>query len=109
MTTARIERGGGSYRITVKGHANSADSGQDIVCAAASILTTALLYSVANAEEDGACETETNIKDANVRMEIHAVDRDRIDEIVNTIENGYIALEESAPQYFKIVTGNREY
>ena len=44
MINAVFERD--NYRLTVKGHANSGESGHDLVCAAVSILTDTLVLNI---------------------------------------------------------------
>ena len=51
MINAVFERD--NYRLTVKGHANSGESGHDLVCAAVSVLTDTLVLNIKRLKKQG--------------------------------------------------------
>lgn len=57
-------------RLEVEGHAGSAPAGQDLVCAAASMLTSSLIGVLEDAKARG--RTEFEFRDNGERMVIHA-------------------------------------
>ncbi len=84
-------------KITIKGHANFAKKGKDIVCAAVSSLVNTTLNSL-----KGFKKSEIEIKDGEVNFNItHKVDRDdqiRLDMLIK----GLKLIEKEYPDKIKV-------
>ena len=62
MIQARFEKDGKNIIMTVRGHAGQAESGQDIVCSAASILAYTVAQMVSKMRDDGKLKKAPTIR-----------------------------------------------
>ena len=107
MTTVQVRRDdSGVCGLTVKGHAGYARSGQDIVCAAASVLIT----TCANALQSVAAITpqlEVTEKPALIAVDLPgglAADKDHDARIIlNTTLQGFNDVAAQYPRYLQII------
>lgn len=106
MIIADIKRNNGSiFRFEFLGHANYSNHGEDIVCAAVSVLSqTALLGLVEYAKID----IEYEIKDEDgfllceIPKELDSKKRLIADSILETMYLGLLSIEESYSSHIKI-------
>ena len=88
------------HRLIVQGHAQSGESGHDLVCASASILAYSLAASIANAEERGTV-TEVYTYFDKGEAEIRCKPARKMDSVVrlmySTICAGYELLSRQYP------------
>lgn len=89
-------------RLTVTGHANSAEHGHDLVCASASMLAYTLAANVANMADHGQVRNPV-IKDAEGDTEISCNPRHNLKSSVtlvfDTVCVGFELLANSYPEY----------
>lgn len=89
-------------RLTVTGHANAAPAGEDIVCAAASILTRTLAANVAHMAKSGAVRdavTEIGEGAAEISCRPKTNFRALTEMMFQSICVGFELLAEGAPEY----------
>lgn len=101
MIRVRYETDGREHRLTMEGHANYADRGDDIVCAGASSIVYALLGWLENNGQDqefNCCEVESG----NVRIYCEGGDRTAAAFEMTAI--GLMQLADSYPDYVAIET-----
>ena len=102
-----------NFDLTVKGHANSAPMGEDLICATVSGLTVALSCTLKDAKSQGMIDDLTldfNEGDAHIKaVPTKGHERD-VMIMFSTIFNGYDALSISFKDYvsFKPKVGIRE-
>ena len=89
-------------RLTVTGHARSAEKGHDLVCASASMLAYTLAVNVANMADDGQVrEPVVNMEEGNT--EISCKPRHNLKSIVtlvfDTVCAGFDLLAYEHPEY----------
>ena len=109
MTTLHVLREGEVLRaLTLSGHAGYAKSGQDIVCAAASVLIT----TCANALETVAGvrpQVEQEDRSATIRVALPKdLDKEALRDaqvILKTVLQGFEDLSLEYPHYFTIIDG----
>lgn len=103
MLRIEMARYGGTYILRLEGHAGQADVGQDVVCAAASILCytaaqTALdLYDAGKLRKKPRVDVEAG--DSTVTI---CPKRDKVAEVLialRTIETGFALLAHHYPEY----------
>ena len=69
MIVVYIRNDGGEHEILLRGHANYADKGHDIVCASATIISYALARELSIQESKGHCVVGNCIMDeGNIRI-----------------------------------------
>lgn len=101
MIRVRYETDGREHQLTMEGHANYADHGDDIVCAGASSIVFALLGWLENNGQDlefNSCEVESG----NVRVYCEGGDRTAAAFELTAI--GLMQLSDSYPDYVAIET-----
>ena len=62
MIQVRFEKDGKNIILTVQGHSEQAQMGQDIVCSAASILAYTVAHMVTDMDEDGKLKKKPHIR-----------------------------------------------
>lgn len=106
MTTVTVERDGGRVRgIRVSGHAGYAERGEDIVCAAASVLITTCanaLESVAGVkprvtQKPKSAVIEVALPDAMSESQAHDAQV-----VINTVLQGFSDIATEYPAYLQI-------
>lgn len=88
--------------LKVKGHANAAPAGDDLVCAGVSTLTVALACALKDAGNQGFIEDmilDVDAGDAHIKVKPKEGAEELLRVIFTTILNGYDALGISYPQY----------
>lgn len=89
-------------RLTIKGHANSAELGRDLVCASASILAHTIASQVANLSADRKVQRPT-IKLESGDAEVSCVPHNRYKASVklmfDTVCSGFELLARDYPEY----------
>lgn len=107
MIKARIEKNGKQWEVLIEGHAGYAKEGQDIVCAAVSILTAVLVQKIRDME----LETYER-KEAPGKLEIKiAPEKERekeIETIMDTIKTGLLLLETKYPKNVRVRGGAKK-
>lgn len=96
----------GYNRVTVEGHAESAENGHDLVCASASILAYALAANVNNMKKAGHVKNTTvrlEPGDTEVRCSPKPRFRAATTIIFDSICAGYELLSKQYPQYVSYV------
>ena len=94
------------HRIEIKGHADFAPAGQDIVCAGVSTLMRTLIESVDDPDLFPMFYMN-NANDAEVRVQCYPSEEkeDICKAIFDTVFNGYQALAQSYPDHVKAIGG----
>lgn len=104
MTTARFNRKGGGYDITITGHADF-NPGLDIVCSAVSMLTYTLMQCLKDAEDKG-CLTECKMSyqsgDVFISVMPEQFYRKLLENTVDTIITGFELLADKYPDNVKL-------
>ena len=94
----------GYHRISVKGHAGSAEEGKDLVCAAVSALVLTAVANVRRMEDKG-CTYSTVITvdkgDAEIQVNAKAYFRLSIMQILDAICAGFEVLAREYPEYVR--------
>lgn len=94
----------GYHRITVRGHAGSAEEGKDLVCAAVSTLVLTAAANVRSMEEKG-CTYSTAVTvdkgDAEIEVNPKAYFRLSIMQILDAICAGFEVLSREYPEYVR--------
>lgn len=94
----------GYHRITVKGHAGSAEVGKDLVCSAVSALVLTAVANVRRMEDKG-CTYSTAITvdrgDAEIVVNPKAYFRLSIMQILDAICAGFEVLAREYPEYVR--------
>ena len=94
----------GYHRITVRGHAGSAEEGKDLVCAAVSALVLTAVANVRRMEEKG-CTYSTAVTvdkgDAEIQVNPKAYFRLSIMQILDAICAGFEVLSREYPEYVR--------
>lgn len=92
------------HRVTVEGHAYSAEPGRDLVCAAASALLYTLAANVSSLEEGGQIGKNPVVLMESGNAEIRVLPRSRFANIVtvifDTICTGFALLAQNNPEHF---------
>ncbi len=96
-------------RLTVDGHAGSADKGHDLVCASASILAYTLAQVVQAMEHQGDLKGKPRIdmNDGDATIILRCKSADIYAEAMHTffvIKTGYSLLAHNFPQYVELTT-----
>lgn len=94
----------GYHRITVRGHAGSAEEGKDLVCAAVTALVLTAAANVRRMEEKG-CTYSTAVTvdkgDAELEVNPKAYFRLSIMQILDAICAGFEVLSREYPEYVR--------
>ena len=96
----------GGYIITVEGHANTAPKGADVVCAAASALTVALVEASRRMLSEGrakVCRVALGDGYTEVELAPESGEEERAAGIVNTITDAFVWLEYNYPDFVAVV------
>lgn len=94
MIKVRVAVGDKAFEISVSGHANAAKSGEDVICAAASILVLSLQQALS---KSGAADLEYTIKRGDVRISARLTRKSR--HYLEAILCGFDFLANAYPQY----------
>lgn len=94
-------------RLEVKGHANSAPIGEDLVCASASILTYTLDQIVLVAEKEGklASKPVVKIDNGDAVVACRCKGDDAYTELIHAfyvVQIGYYLLQHNFPEYITV-------
>lgn len=102
MTTVTYDKS--TYSMDVKGHADYARAGRDIVCAACSALSIALISRSQDVEGYNAM-IYTNAEQAIISVSCFPVKEcaSRCREMLDTIASGFAAISEQYPENLKII------
>ncbi|MDK2824391.1 MAG: uncharacterized protein PWQ67_161 [Clostridia bacterium] len=108
MIKAVIYRNTNDYIVgfEVSGHAEYAEIGKDIVCAAVSILATTTVNSL---EEQLSIKPQYNVNEADGHLQCYfssqltGVDLEKAQVILKTMEIGFISIEQEYSKYFKLL------
>lgn len=96
-----------SLILTVKGHANQAEYGKDIVCASATILAYALAEEVGEMYEAGKLQKQPTLSLAEGNINILCKPREdgylEAMQSFKTIQAGYALLANNYPQYVETI------
>lgn len=99
MTSIRIERGKDVYEAGIVGHADYAQEGKDIVCAAISILVYVLESEVENNPDVFVKRFDKQPGLVMVMLEFR--DTERVNTVFDLFENGMRMLAENYPDHVK--------
>lgn len=94
------------YIISVEGHANFGEKGQDTVCAAASILTYALYRAIQNFDTNGDISRFFHsISKGNAQFDFDVKEdgRERVKAAIDTVLEGFFLLEENYSGCVRVV------
>ena len=92
---------GNEYELSINGHANYSDRGNDIVCAAASSLAYALLVFLENCPS----VLELNSIEHSGEMQIDCIgDKKIVKTAFNMAVIGFLQLEKSYPEHISVDT-----
>lgn len=100
MTRAEFARVDGAHEITVVGHADYAGGGQDIVCAACSMLAWVFVRLFRSLEERDRCTLLREVVEpGEVHLTVYPAPgaRGEIELLVNVMRDGYRELAEQYP------------
>ena len=104
MTTVRYYPD--EHRLEIKGHAGADEAGKDIVCAATSSLTFALINA---ATDDPSYMAHVYICEKDAEIRVHCYPDPEHEqlcrEMFRTVLHGYLALQEEYPDNIKIIGG----
>ena len=111
MTTLTVERENGAISaLIVSGHAGFAQSGQDIVCAAVSVLITTginALATVAGVISEVQQDEKTALISCCVPTELSKQAAHDAQVILRTVLQGFEDIAEAYPKHFKIIDGRK--
>ncbi len=93
-------REGGKEKVSIRGHAGYAPLGNDIVCAAASMLGASLLEALRQEESHSGIQGLSVLRDGGrLELEFFPVLIERTDLLLRTFENGFSMLSKEYPDY----------
>jgi len=96
----------GALKMRVRGHANAGKKGEDLVCAAASILAYTAAQDVTDLKNDGRLSKKPVIKMQDGRTMIEAAATgDAFGELLHTlyiVQKGFVLLAANHPQYVRV-------
>lgn len=94
------------HRLEVKGHAGAAENGQDLVCAAESMLTFTLINA---ATDDPAYMAHVYMNQNNAEIRVQCYPDPEHEplcrEMFRTVLHGYLALQEEYPENVQVIGG----
>lgn len=100
------DRKSGALALTVKGHSGAANRGEDLVCAAASILTMTAAQEAHDLHEDGRLTEKPLIKLASGRAKIEMIPKpDAAAEALHALyilQKGFAVLAANEPKFVKL-------
>lgn len=89
-----------------QGHAGYASKGKDIYCAGVSAITgTALIGLQKHLVEQPIYETKDGWLDCRISKSLNQQDLEKAQVILSTMEAGLISLQDTYPQYIKVIQG----
>lgn len=109
MIQVRFEKSedGKTIILTLKGHSEQAEMGQDIVCSAASILAYTVAQAVTDMGQDGKLKKKPHIRldsgDATITCKPH---KQYLGEALHTYivaQTGYELLAHTYPEYVRVI------
>lgn len=100
MTRVDIGRDGNWCDIRIRGHAGYATDGEDIVCAAVSVLGFTLMQCLRDAEDAGIIRgLSQSIESGDIWARYESVHHGTVDTILNTVLCGFRMVEERYPSF----------
>lgn len=84
-------------KFTVKGHANYAPRGQDIICAGVSAIVGSVILT---AEETGVEFKRNRCEEGHIECEVH----NKI--LMDVLRYGLLGIEEQYPEHVRVVDGS---
>ena len=110
MIEVVYKREGGVLSLSLDGHAGAAEFGQDIVCAAASMLAYTLAAAVAEAEDKLRNEPVVSLTSGRARVICAPFpeEYERIRSLYEFTVRGYRLLAEKNPAYVTLISCPRE-
>lgn len=106
MIKAKFKRDENGLTMTVRGHARSAEKGQDLVCAAASILAYTAAQDVTDAYRNGMLKGEPKVAFSEGKAEIDVSPKDEhFAEVLHTlfvVQKGLLLLAANNPTFVKV-------
>ena len=103
MTTIKSSMSDRHYIIELKGHADSAEYGKDLVCCAESMLVFTLMsYLEKQADRGRILGYQSHAEDGYIRMECDLIDNS-VGEGIEAIEEGFKLLVEKYEKYIKFI------
>ena len=112
MTSVIFKRRGRVYEICVDGHAGYGPGGNDVVCAACSVLTCTLMECAAQMDADGVLRSlvsERTGGHAVVKMQAEQSGAGRVYSMVDTIRTGFQLLAEQYPKHVNVKIGRESF
>nr|DAS52692.1 MAG TPA: YsxB-like protein [Caudoviricetes sp.] len=100
MTHITVYKNGNRYSIKLNGHANYAPNGQDIVCAATSMITFMLLQMIDNMNARNEVSIVTQKQEegfVNIEVSVGKIYQDYFDTVLDVILTGYKLLSNKYP------------
>ena len=98
------------FRLTVEGHAGSAERGRDLICAAVSTLVLTLAENVARMKKAGWLEGH-GVEIMAGKARIQCLPREEwkmaVEVVFTVILAGFELLGEKWPEFVEVVTGDR--
>lgn len=104
MINVCVNSTGSTFELEIEGHAQSAPKGEDLICAAASILVHTAAAIVQESSKD---ITEIDISDGKARIKLTEYDPVAVVEMA-VIVKGFVLLMQEYPEYIKIFTENEK-
>jgi uncharacterized protein YsxB (DUF464 family) len=104
MTTIKIDKFDNRVLVEITGHAGYRP-GNDIVCAAVSMLTSTLAQCVMDEEMQGNITIDyMELQDGNVNMDFNYIDSaaQKIETVIETVYTGFELLAEKYPDYISL-------
>lgn len=100
MINVCVNSTGSTFELNIEGHAQSAPKGEDLICAAATILVRAAAAILQESSKD---ITEIDITDGKARIKLTEYDPVAVVEM-SVIVKGFVLLMQEYPEYIKIFT-----
>lgn len=101
MINVCVNSTGSTFELKIEGHAQSAPKGEDLICAAATILVRT---AAAILPKD---ITEVDISDGKARIKLTEYDPVAVVEM-SVIVKGFVLLMQEYPEYIKIFTETKK-
>ena len=95
---------GSTFELKIEGHAQSAPKGEDLICAAATILVRTAAAILQESSKD---ITEIDISDGKARIKLTEYDPVAVVEM-SVIVKGFVLLMQEYPEYIKIFTETKK-
>ena len=97
---------GRQFKISIKGHADYAKKGSDIVCAGVSALTIALIHTLDDLQDEGKVENKMNIDVGITNIECLSkifTDIIEVESAFNTVLRGFKHIEKEYPKNVMVI------